>query len=113
MQTDPDTPIQNLDRIDIVGVRKDGGLDLAIIVKGPLDGTDETLHQLAQKVRNYLTEIAAGELLERYPEAMPGIFRVLIFCKYPIDAVALGLIHALESEAADQDVLLVLETTEN
>jgi hypothetical protein len=113
LQPDSDAPIQNLDRIDIVGVRKNGGLDLAIIVSGPLDGSDETLHLLAQKVRNYLTEIAAGELLERYPEAMPGPFRILIFCKHPIDAIALGLIHALEAEAAAQDVMLELETAED
>jgi hypothetical protein len=95
---DPDAPSRNLSRIDIVGVCQNGGLDLALIVSAPLDGSDETLHRLAQKVRNYLTEIAAGELLERYPEATPGPFRILIFCKHAIDAAALGLIHALESD---------------
>lgn len=110
---DSDAPIQNPDRIDIVGLCQSGGLDLVIVVSAPLDGSDDTLHRLAQKVRNYLTEIAAGELLERYPEAIPGPCRILILCKHAIDAAALGLINALEAEAATQNVALELETTDS
>jgi hypothetical protein len=113
VMNDSDAPIQNPDRIDIVGLCQSGGLDLVIVVGAPLDGSDDTLHLLAQKVRNYLTEIAAGELLERYPEAIPGPFRILILCKHAIDAAALGLINALEAEAATQNVALELETTDS
>jgi hypothetical protein len=67
-----DAPIQNPDRIDIVGLCQSGGLDLVSVVGAALDGSDDTLHGLAQKVRNFPTEIAAGELPERCPEVIPG-----------------------------------------
>src|ERR1700679_3594566 len=36
-------PIQNVDSIDVVGVRNDAGIDLVVSCFGPLDGSPETL----------------------------------------------------------------------
>jgi hypothetical protein len=40
---DFEPPIQNLDAIDVLGKRVDGGVDLAITCSGPLDDSADTL----------------------------------------------------------------------
>jgi hypothetical protein len=50
-------PIQNLDAFDIVGERKDGGVDLVVSCSGPLDSSSTTLGLIERKVRAYLVTI--------------------------------------------------------
>ena len=40
---DLEPPIQNLDAFDIIGERKDGGVDLVVSCSGPLDSSTTTL----------------------------------------------------------------------
>lgn len=51
-------PIQNLDSVDIVGKRCDGGVDLTIVVSSDLDDTQEHRDLLGGKLNTYLAVIA-------------------------------------------------------
>jgi hypothetical protein len=66
-------PIQNVDSIDIVGLRNDAGIDLVVLCSGPLDGSAETLRALREKVRGYI-EAACSEHI--WKESMTGIKNV-------------------------------------
>jgi hypothetical protein len=50
-------PIQQLDSIDILGQRQDGGLDLAVVCSQPIDDSPETLEAIRRKVETYLAAI--------------------------------------------------------
>lgn len=54
-------PIQSLDSIDILGHRKDGGVDLVIVVSAFLDDTPEHEYLLKQKIQNYVDGIFSDE----------------------------------------------------
>jgi hypothetical protein len=62
-------PIQNLDAFDIVGERKDGGVDLVVSCSGPLDTSSTTLGLIERKVRAYLVTIAHENFARIYPMA--------------------------------------------
>lgn len=51
-------PIQNLDTIDIIGKRRDGGVDLTIVVSSDLDDTEAHRDLLGEKLNTYLAAIA-------------------------------------------------------
>lgn len=102
---DVDPPIQNMDSFDIVGVRKDGGVDVVVACSGPLDDSAETLWRLGQKTRNYLREIASQDFLGKYGY---GSVRIFISCQYEVSTAAQDLISSLQIEASAQCVGLSL-----
>lgn len=53
-QDDESHPIPYLKTLDIEGDRKDGGLDLVIVIASPLGADERSLKRLVQKLRNYL-----------------------------------------------------------
>ena len=92
-------PIQNLDSLDIVGVRKRGGLDLVVVVSGPLDGGADTLRRVSEKLRTYIDAAASGKLEGAYPDAHPGPIRIIVRCRHAIDTAVLGLIRSIGRDA--------------
>jgi len=101
-----DAPIQNLDRIDIVGTRRDAGIDLVVVCSGPLDESADTLARLNQKVHGYLDTACSGGLWKAYPKALPGPIRIFLSCAHPISTGAQGLINSLKHEAEARGVEL-------
>lgn len=103
-----ESPIQNLTAFDIVGVRRDGGIDAAIIAATAIDGSEETLKALAIKVRNYIIELTSQEFLAEHPAAL-GKTRIVIMAHSTIDVVARALIDSLAREAHEAAVDLEIE----
>jgi hypothetical protein len=102
-------PIQDVTVFDILGERKDGGIDAAIVVATPLDGSPETLRILAQKIRNYVTELSSADFLAEYPRVPNSSVRIIIMCHGPVDAAAYGLISAMRGEVQAAGILLEVE----
>src|SRR6266446_4489729 len=104
---DLEPPIQNLDAFDIVGERKDGGVDLVASCSGPLDSSTTTLGLIERKVRAYLVTIAHESFARIYPAAEfgPGIF---ISCEHYVSGAARELIDSLGVTASQQGVSLLL-----
>lgn len=107
--SDSSRPIGNPDRFDVVGVRKDGGIDVVVSCSGPLDGSAETLWLLGQKTRNYLREIASDTFRAAYGS---GPVRILISLQNDVSGPAQALIASLRSEASAQGVELHLSRHE-
>lgn len=104
-------PISNLESIDVVGVRKDGGLDLVISCAGPLDSSGATLTSLETKICNYLREVREAKdpsLLERYGCNPDAKVRIIVSCQFPVHLEALELINNLTEAAHSIDVELLL-----
>ncbi len=64
-----DDMIENINKIDVFGVRKDGGADLVIVSSGKLDESIETQKLLLDKVETYLGYINSQEFHDECPQA--------------------------------------------
>ena len=100
--------MQNLTAIDVLGERKDGGMDAAIVAATPIDGSASTLQALATKVRNYAADLSSSEFLAEHPLAK-GRLRIVICAHGPIDLTAQGLIQSLVTEVNAKGVKLEVE----
>ena len=93
--------VQNMGTFDVVGVRKDGGIDLVVSCAGPLDSSPDTLWRLGQKVRNYLREVRSDSFRAKYGT---GTVQILVSCSHKVSKSARALIKVLEREGAAQKV---------
>jgi hypothetical protein len=97
-------PIQNLDAFDLVGERKEGGVDLVIVCSGPLDDSADTLRRIDQKIRGYITTATTTGFASAYPSALHGPTTIYMSCDHPISTGALGLINQLGRTARRQNI---------
>lgn len=106
------SPIKNLGSFDVVGPRKDGGLDLVISCSGPLDGSEETLRALRGKMSNYLQEVREARdptLLERYGCDPCATIRIIVSCAFSVDLEAVKVIEGMKDVAMRSGVELLLK----
>ena len=76
-------PIQALDSFDIVGERKDGGIDLMIVNSNPADGSSKTRRLLRQKIANYLAATNTNRFKEEYGFPTAEQTRIMVCCMTP------------------------------
>lgn len=104
-------PIENLDAIDVVGVRKDGGLDLVISCSGPLDASAETLELIQAKIANYLREIREARsptIFEQYECAPDARVRIILSCAFPMHPDAVDVIKRMKRGAESMGIALLV-----
>jgi hypothetical protein len=99
-QSQEEPPIQNLGSFDIVGERKDGGVDLVIVSSSHLDGSSETQALLRQKVENYLGELQHPEFQAAHGKADVHRTAIILYCIDQPDQEILKLIDELKATCA-------------
>jgi len=104
-------PIQNIDQIDILGRRKDGGIDLVVVVSGPLENIADHLERVEAKIRAYIRELSSPEFLEQFPTNSASR-QILLATEYSIDPTVLALIDSLRRLAAEAGATLQIVTSE-
>jgi hypothetical protein len=105
---DSQPPIQNINAFDVVGQRKEGGVDLVVSCTGPLDSSPATLELIERKIVAYLVTIAHANFARTCRAAERGPVRIFISCKYFVSVAAQEIIDALHVKAAKQGVALLL-----
>jgi len=108
--TEMDQPIQNIDQIDIVGKRNDGGLDLVVVVSAPL--LDSHKNILQEKVETYVKAISAPKFLEDLEMGEPCQIQILIVSDHPVDRSILEFLKSLDPIAERVGATLKLTTSE-
>lgn len=98
-------PIQNLDRIDLMGRRKDGGVDLVIVVSGPLLDIAAHLHGVGRKIAAYIHAISTPEFAEEFPRG-DAPRRILLVTEHTIDPAVIALVDSLRRAAMDAGAAL-------
>ena len=68
----------DLDCIDLMGKRKDGGAELYIVPTGAMDDSPETQESLLDKIERYLGYIKSGEFLEEFGNIDTGKIRIIL-----------------------------------
>jgi hypothetical protein len=86
-------PIQNLDTVDIVGRRQDGGVDLFIVVNAPLTGSGEHQALLLDKIDSYLRQIESAAFRAEMGEPTPDRVRIVVQCAHPPHAAIRELLQ--------------------
>lgn len=70
--------------IDIMGKRKDGGLEFYIISTGEMDDTPDTQTLLLDKIQHYMEYIHSNQFREEFPDIIKSnIWIVLKFDEEP------------------------------
>jgi hypothetical protein len=105
-------PIGDVNTVDVVGVRKDGGLDMVISVTGPIDGSPLTLVKLETKIRNYIKGATSEAFLGQYGRRVGVPVTILISCVHHITEPARDLIEKLRAAAAEYGIRVELQTDE-
>jgi len=101
-------PIRHVTKLDVLGRRHDGGLDLCIVAESSFDGTSETRRLVEQKVRNYLNEIVSDEFRDEFePEELENVTSRLE-SDFPIDLEIMDLLASLRREAAQLGIGLIV-----
>lgn len=102
-------PIQNIDNVDIVGHRKDGGVDLVIVASGPLDPSEQTQRLLLAKIRSYLEQLNTEAFRAEFRYPAPDRVRIVVHCEHPIHPVIEELIRRCKPWVEDNDARIELE----
>jgi hypothetical protein len=63
---DWESPVGDPDQLDIIAKRRDGGVDLFIVVARPLDLSKETRDVFAQKFRGYCQYVASQDFEDEF-----------------------------------------------
>ena len=77
-QDDAQHPIPRLDVIDISGIRRDGVVDLVIVIASPLDASARSVFRLFTKIDGYLNHIASQDFRQDRGPPSPETTRVVI-----------------------------------
>jgi hypothetical protein len=95
-------PISDVAKIDLLGERHDGGLDMVIVAEGPLDKEPETLNLVSLKVRNYAREALDSSFRQRWGGIEVERVRILLESRFDIDPEVHKLISTLAQEVIQQ-----------
>jgi hypothetical protein len=99
-------PIQELDSVDLVARRRDGGVDLVIVASQPLDDSPDTLKCIRQKVQTYLAVIGLKEFQKEMGRPPRDKTTIIIACEHPIHPKALAVIAQCHAAAEAQGIRL-------
>lgn len=99
-----------MDTVDIVGVRKDGGLDMVLSASAALDASPATLSLLEAKLRNYLNAALSARFLEHYGRTPGTQVTIYVSCAHPITDAARDVIRKMREEALGAGVMLEVRT---
>ena len=101
-------PIQDLESVDLIGKRKDGGVDLTIVASQPLDGSADTLAAIRQKIAYYLDVIDLAEFQVEMGYPPRDRTSVILACDFPIHPSAAAVVAECQAAASLRGVRVVL-----
>jgi hypothetical protein len=106
---DPRHPIASLSSVDLVARRRDGGLDLMMLVSGPLGADERSQRRLLRKFDLYLANIAAPAFLAQFGEPAPTAITISVRIDAGSDPVIFELLRRCEPWVAEAGAKLEVE----
>jgi hypothetical protein len=107
--SEAELPIQNLDRVDVMRWRKDGGVDLAIVASGPLTAEPAIQKLLLDKVEAYLGCINSDEFRAEFENPPADKATIIISCYGSVDPIILELVERMKPWVEDNNARIRLE----
>ena len=106
---DQHAPIQNLDSIDIVGRRHDGGVDCVIVASGPLTNDPDILLLLRSKVEAYLGHINSQKFRDEFNNPLPEKTAIVVVSTVSVDPAVVEFVERMEPWVEDNNARIRLE----
>lgn len=101
-------PIQDIDNVDVVGKRKDGGVDLLIVASSKLDGSPEHQRLLLAKIESYLAQLNTSEFQAEFNHPRPDQVNIILSYSEPPDPIILQLVEKSKAWVADNNARLAV-----
>jgi hypothetical protein len=98
------SPLSDLDNLDVVAELKDGGVDMFVVPTGPLDASAETCQRLREKLSAYLSAAVHPNFPNVYPEARNGRVRIFVSDSHAISDRASQVVQEVSREALTRGV---------
>ena len=103
-QAQAPSPLTDPDNLDVIGERKDGGVDMLVATAGPLDASDVTCNRLKEKLSAYLYAAVHPNFPNVYPAARAGRVRIFVSDSHAISDRARLLVEEFSREALTRNV---------
>jgi len=96
--------------LDVLAARRDGqGVDLVIVIGGPLGGDLRSLARLMRKFDNYLSFIVSPEFSQRFGPPKPDKTRIVVRIAQGSSPAAFDLLERCKPWVAENNATLVVE----
>lgn len=103
-------PIENLNAVDIIGVRKNtGAVDLCIVTSKHLDSSERTQNLLLDKIENYLAYINSEEFKEEFGKLTPEDIVIILKCIDTPDPIIMKLYEKIVSWVKENGARIKIE----
>jgi len=102
-------PIPTLGSLDMVGRRRDGGVDLMVVVSGPLRADERSQRRLLRKIELYLGFIASPDFSADFGPPDPGTTAVVVVIDGQSDDAIFQLLGRCEPWVREGKATLVVE----
>ena len=96
--------IYDIDKVDLMAKRNDGGLDMFIISTGEIDDSSDTQKLLLDKVDKYLGYINSNEFVEEFPKVCKDKVTIVFESEKRIPELLLELCKKIVPWAKDNGV---------
>jgi hypothetical protein len=106
---DPAHPISRIDGLDMIGKRRDGGVELRIKVSGPLKGDERSQRRLLQKIDLYLAFVASPDFEAEFGEPDVSKTFVVVAIDGQSDPAIFELLKRCEAWVREGKATLVVE----
>ena len=100
--------VYDVNRVDLMAKRNDGGVDMFIISSGEIDDSPSTQKILLDKVENYLRYLNSNEFVVEFPEIRKDKVRIVFELEKKAPELLLELCKQIESWVEDNDVRFVI-----
>jgi hypothetical protein len=109
MPKNSDSPIKDIYSIDMIGRRRDGGVDLGIIISQKMTASMEHQQLLMDKVEAYLKAINSDRFRNDYGDPPPSKTVILVKCLVSPDHVIAALVKRMERWVKDNRARIKLQ----
>ena len=101
-------PISDVTKLDVLGKRKDGGVDMGIVAESEVDDSAETLTLIDEKVRNYLREAHDSAFQADCEVAGVEGITIVFDSSFRVHPKARALLESLAEEVAAKGMRLLV-----
>ncbi len=106
-------PLPEVDVLDIYGIRKDGGGDLAIVIATPMQNDLRSRARLLKKIENYLGFVASPEFQSECGVPTAANTTITVYAHPDTDEGMFKFIEKCRDWIADNNANLVIEKRAN
>jgi hypothetical protein len=103
-QAQASSPLTDPDNLDVIGERKEGGVDMLVVTTGHLDASDATCGRLREKLSAYLYAAVHPNFANVYPAARTGRVRIFVSDSHGVSDRARLVVEDLSREALTRNV---------